>query len=185
MNKVTNYIYYIVIGVVSILSIIVFPLIGSQFDVSLSLPTSVIGWLLYVGSALATGLVNIIIFSGFINQAKINISENAMYKEAEQILLDLSIKKPNKQKLPRSPRVYLANQYSKKGITIFVGSMLSCFVFTNAVINYNLVVLLTYIFTIMFGIVFGVIQMKSTEKYWCDEYYRYAHYELKKYEEEK
>lgn len=178
-EKFNKYIYYVIIFCVSLISIIVFPLLSSDVDLELNLPNTAIGWIVYVGSALATAIVNMMIFYSFMNQAKINVADNERHKEANQILLDLAIKHPKKSKLPRSPKKWNESQYTKKGITLFIGSCLSCFVFTNAVLTYNLTILLTYSFTVLFAIFFGIFQMKTAEKYWTDEYYKYAHYCLK------
>ena len=51
---------------------------------------------------------------------------------------------------------------------------MSAFVFTNAILTYDWVTCLTYIFILIFGLVFGVLQMKGAEKYWTNEYWQYA-----------
>lgn len=178
-EKFNQYIYYFIIFCVSLITILVFPLLSSDIGIELGLPDTLMGWAVYVGSALATAIVNIMIFYSFMNQAKINVAENERYKEANQILLDLAIKHPKKDKLPRSPKRWNASQYSKKGITLFIGSCLSCFIFTHAVLTYNLTILLTYSSTVLFAIFFGIFQMKIAEKYRTDEFYKYAHYCLK------
>lgn len=178
-EKFNQYIYYVIICCVSLIAIIVFPLLSSEVGLELDLPDTAMGWVVYIGSALATAIVNMMIFYSFMNQAKINVAENERYKEANQILLDLAIKHPEKSKLPRSPKKWNESEYTKKGITLFIGSCLSCFVFTNAVLTYNLTTLLTYSFTVLFAIFFGIFQMKTAEKYRTDEFYKYAHYCLK------
>ena len=178
-EKFNQYIYYVIICCVSLIAIIVFPLLSSEVGLELDLPDTAMGWVVYIGSALATAIVNMMIFYSFMNQAKINVADNERYKEANKILLDLAIKHPEKSKLPRSPKKWNESEYTKKGITLFIGSCLSCFVFTNAVLTYNLTTLLTYSFTVLFAIFFGIFQMKTAEKYRTDEFYKYAHYCLK------
>lgn len=177
MSKINQYLYYIIIGVLSVLTIIIFPMIGSEFGIEFSLPDTPIAWLIYIGSALATATINIMIFYAFMCQAKINVKDNEKFKEANDILLQLSIRKDKKIKRPKSPKEWNVIQYGKKGTTIFLSSIFSCFVFTNAIIQYDLIVLLTYSFTVVFAIIFGVFQMKVAEKYWTEEYYLYAIYE--------
>ena len=176
-EKINQSIYYIIIGCVSLIAIIVFPLLSSEVGLDIQLPNTIMGWVVYVGSALATAIVNMMIFYSFMNQAKINIKDNPRYIEANEIMLRLSINHPDKIKLPRSPKKWTRQQYSGKGITLFIGSCLSCFVFTNAILTYNLITLLTYTFTVLFAIFFGIFQMKKAESYWTDEYYRYAKYQ--------
>lgn len=185
MEKLNQYLYYIIIAIVSIISIVVFPMIGSDLGVEITFPNTIIGWVIYVGSALATAMVNMMIFYGFMSQAKINIKDNPRYIEANEILLKLSLKHQGHTKLPHSPKQWNAIQYGKKGTTLFLGSLFSCFAFTNAILTFNVVTLITYSFTVMFAIFFGIFQMKIAEKYWTDEYYRYAKYQESLYEENK
>ena len=75
-EKFDQYIYYFIIFCVSLITIIVFPLLSSDIGLELGFPDTLIGWAVYVGSALATAIVNMMIFYSFMNQAKINVAEN-------------------------------------------------------------------------------------------------------------
>ena len=105
------------------------------------------------------------IFYGFLEQGKLNVRNDPHYVEATEILLKLSLKHPKKTKLPRSPKRWTTVQYSRKGVCIFLSSIFSCFAFTNAILRFDLITLLTYSFTIVFAIIFGVFQMKNAESY--------------------
>ena len=109
-------------------------------------------------------------------QAKVNVKDDEHYIRANEILEQII----DKKYLPRSPRVWNTQQYSTKAVSIFFTTLMSAFVFTNAILTYDWVTALTYIFTLIFGLIFGVLQMKSAEKYWTNEYYQYA---LMKFEE--
>lgn len=75
---------------------------------------------------------------------------------------------------PRSPGKWKAEQYSKKGITIFISSLLSVFALAQAALSFDYVNMLTYLFTILTGLIFGILQMKTAEEYWTTEFLDYA-----------
>lgn len=114
--------------------------------------------------------MNVLIFYCFMEQAKVNIKDDPHYVEANDILKKIL----DKKYLPRSPKVWNTQQYSTKAVSIFLTTLMSAFVFTNAILTYDWVTFLTYVFTLIFGLVFGVLQMKSAEKYWTNEYWQYA-----------
>lgn len=182
-DKVFNqYLYYILIGIISVLAILVFPMLGSELGLALDIPDTIAGWIILVFSSLATATVNIMIFAGFMNQAKLNVKDNPNYIEANRIMMDIYLKHGIKEKLPRSPHQWNTSQYSKKGITLFLGSILSCVAFSNAILKFDLVTFISYTITILFAVFFGLFQMKCAERYWTDEYYRYAKYMEEKYD---
>ena len=185
-QKINNYLYYILIGVVSFIGIAIMPLIGSEVNLALAFPNTVGGWIVYVGANLISAVGNMLIFFSFMEQAKINIKDNEHFQKADKLLLDLAIRKEKKEKLPRSPKQWKTYEYSRKGVTLFLGSLFSCVALGNAILHFDVMVMLGYIITTTFAVIFGLIQMKHSEKYWTDEYYRYALYEEKKfkYEEE-
>lgn len=53
-------------------------------------------------------------------------------------------------------------------------SILGVFGFTNAILTFDWVSMLSYLFTIILGLVFGVISMGETEEIWTENHYRYA-----------
>lgn len=76
--------------------------------------------------------------------------------------------------LPKSPHKWVSQQYGKKGTTIFLTTALSSIALTQAILSFDYVSMLTYLFTIIMGLIFGVLQMKTAEDYWTDEYLQYA-----------
>lgn len=99
-------------------------------------------------------------------QGKVNVKDNKYYLEAAHILeREMKI-----ERLPISPGRHLGRVYGGKGTTLFISSMLSVFALTQAILVFDLVAFLTYLFTIIMGIVFGLMQMKNEEYYWTVEY---------------
>lgn len=146
-------------------------MIGSEAGLEWKLPTTTIGWIVYAVSKLIVAVINILIFHCFILQGKLNVQKNEDYIKARDIL---SENISEEHEVPRSPTKYNRDIYGKKGITIFATSLLSAIGLTQAVLTFDWVSMLTYLFTVIMGIVFGILQMNQTELYYTDEYLRYA-----------
>lgn len=171
-----KYLYYGLVGVISFIILVFLPMLGSETDIGFAFPNTTSGWCIYILSKIIVSVMNVLIFYCFMEQAKVNVKDDEHYIRANEILEQII----DKKYLPRSPRVWNTQQYSTKAVSIFFTTLMSAFVFTNAILTYDWVTALTYIFTLIFGLIFGVLQMKSAEKYWTNEYYQYA---LMKFEE--
>lgn len=169
MDKVKQIMYYLMVGFVSLLALTFLPMIGSDPGLGWSLPNTTVGWIVWVVVKLIVAALNILIFYCFMEQAKLNVRENNNYKAAREILI-----KQKGESIPRSAAKWQAQQYSQKGVAIFITSGLSVVALTQAVLTYDYVAMLTYLFTIIMGVIFGIIQMKNAEDYWTNEYYAYA-----------
>jgi hypothetical protein len=145
-------------------------MIGTSVGLGWNLPDTTVGWVVWVTVKLIVAVLNVMIFVCFMLQAKINISENARYKEAQDIL------RLNKTEefIPRSPAEWNRKQYGSKGVTIFITTALSTVALTQAMLTFDWMAMLTYLFTIIMGLIFGVMQMKSAEDYWTEEFWHYA-----------
>ena len=172
MDKIKQSLYYIIIGVVSFIALVFLPMIGSTVGLGWNIPDTVVGWIVWVGSKLIVSTLNVLIFHCFMCQAKINVKDNDNYKKAREILTDVNLKEIK----PRSPGKWKAEQYGKKGATIFITSSLAVVALTQAVLTFDYISMLTYLFTIIMGLIFGVLQMKTAEEYWTREYLEYALY---------
>ena len=163
--------YYIIIGIISMVALFFLPMIGSEAGLTWKVPTTFIGWVVYIMSKLLVATINILIFHCFILQAKINVQDNANYLEAINIL---DIASPRDTERIRSPEEYYKEIYGKKGVTIFITSVLSAIGLTQAVLTFDWISMITYFFTILMGVIFGILQMNQTETFWTFEYLRYA-----------
>lgn len=178
--------YYIIIFVVSMILMLVLPMFssnGTNISFAFIFPTTTIGWIVYIGTSLVNSLANLFIFFSFMSQGKVNIRDEPKFKEANQILLDLSLRHADLQAVPRSPKRWKTYQYSHKGTSLFLGSLFSAFALTNAILAFDVVALVSYAISVVFILIFGYFQMKTSEEYWTEEYYRYAKLEEKKYAE--
>lgn len=173
MNKediLKQYTYYFIIAVISILSLAFLPMLGSDVGLEWAYPTTLAGKIVWWTTKCLVAFLNVLIFYSFRKQAIVNISTDVNYIKANEILARIK----NKEVLPRSPYKYNARIWSTKGVTIAVGSAAGTIALTQALLAYDWVTMLTYLFTIIMGLVFGILQMKNDETYWTTEYLQYA-----------
>ena len=179
-KKWTNYLYYILIGVLSFISLVFLPMLGSELGMSFNFPTTTAGWFVYITSQLIAAVINVLIFHSFICQAKLNIKDNPNYLRAVELL------RSNKEKtyIPRSLTRFNMKEYGVKGVTIFLGSILATVAIGEAILTYNYVKLISYLLVIIMGIIFGILECKKYEEYYTTEYLDYAEMvERQKHEE--
>lgn len=181
-DTLTNIAYYLIIGLVSICSVVFLPMINSSLEGGVEFPTTTMGWAIWIVTKLLIALINIIVFYCFTQQAVVNIKENEEYKRANKLMEKI---KKSKGLLPRSPLNFLAKEWSVKGTFIFLGSLASTIVLAEALLSFDLTQFLSYLFTIGLGVVCGYLSMRKHEGYWVTEYPAYADYMWDKYEQEK
>ena len=166
------YIYYILIAVISLLSVVVFPIVGagSSFDVKSALPNTFEGWLIWSIIRVMIIVLNMLIFTNFLQQAKLNVKDNENFKKAQNLLQKFNSKSYN----PKSPKEYLGHMYLTKGVFLAVSTFASLFAIGNAILNYDYMLLIATAFTVILSIVFGIMSMKKVEVYYCYEYLDFA-----------
>lgn len=176
--------YYCLIFLLSLLVMTVAPMFtpsaNTDLGISAIFPHSVIGWAIYVCTKLFVGVVNLLLFHCFVKQAKINIKDNEKYIAACKIYEMYHPREYN----PRGPKQYFGQLYRKKGVMIFLTSMLSAVVLTNAILSFDVTAFVTYCMTIVMGLVFGILKMKEVEAYWTGEFYDAAMQLQNKYQKQ-
>lgn len=170
MDKIRQWMYYFVVGIVSLIALCFLPFIGSSVGLGWNTPNTVVGWIVWVAVKLIVATLNVLIFHCFMEQAKINVKDNQNYIEGRDILRVAD----EKDFVPRGPKEWNRNQYGKKGATIFITTALSTVALTQAILSFDWMSMLTYLFTIVMGLIFGVLQMKTAEEYWTNEFWQYA-----------
>lgn len=170
-NKFKQWKYYIVIGVVSIIALFILPLLGTSADLNWNIPTTTAGWIVYITSKLLVALVSFLIFHCFTLQAEINVQDDKRYNEAIELLAKVT--NSDTERI-RSPQEYFREVYGKKGLMIFITSIIGAVGLTQAVLTFDLVQMFTYFITILGGVIAGLIQMSDTERFWTTEYLKYA-----------
>lgn len=170
-EKLKQNTYYLIVGIVSFIALVFLPMLGSDVGIDFNLPTSTRGWVVWITTRLIISTLNVVIFYSFVQQGKVNVRNEETYKEANKIL---ACSKEVKKQQPRAPKVFKTNMVLKKGSSIFFFSALSLFAFSQAILTYDWMTMLGFIFTIIAGIVWGILNMKKVEVYWTEEYYQYA-----------
>lgn len=168
--KLRQYLYYCLIAISSFVALVFLPMLGTDIDAGWNLPKDTKGWVVFITIRAIVSFLNVFIFASFINQGKLNVSDNENYKKAQQLLAKVK----NKEYIPRSPRKFNAKEYGQKGVTVFLSTAASLVALTQAILSYDWVALLTYALTVTGSIVFGIFEMKKVEVYWTVEYLEYA-----------
>lgn len=171
MDKFRQYKNYGIIVVLSLFCLFFLPFLQSEVGIGFKFPDTVAGWIIFVTNKLLIAGVNMMILYCFCNQGKYNVRNHPRFIEANEILL----KELNEQAdVPKSPKEHALDVFGKKGITLFLTSILSTVALTQAVLSFDYVTMLTYLFVLCTGIIFGVIQMSYEEAWWTEDYWRYA-----------
>lgn len=170
-RQLRQFIYYILIFIISFLVLVFLPMIGTDLDMGFKFPETPAAWTVFIVTKSITAFVNVMLFYCFNQQALLNVKKDERYIKANEILYSKNIKKEYK---PRSPRQYNFRLYAGKGTSIFFSSILSTFALSQAILTYDWISLLTYALVITFGIIFGFISMYSGMNYWTTEFPLYA-----------
>ena len=165
-----KYINYCVIGIVSLVALLFLPFLGSEVGLQVQLPTTTAGWIVFVFTKVIVAVINVLIFHCFVEQGKLNVKDNARYIESLQII----DKAKTQQKVFISPEEFYRKEYGKKGFTITVTSMLSAFGLAQAVLTWDALTFLTYLFTVLMGLIFGILEMAKVEGYLTTDLWYYA-----------
>ena len=158
---------YFLVGIVSLLSVVVVPLLGTDFGTTIVIPNTWGGLAIWLCTRFTVVVVNLLIFDAFIKQAKINVKDDERYKSA---VLKLNTIKEEAGIVPRSPEKFNKQQWRKKGTTLGISSILSSFLLTECIVNFDLTNFLTYLFTIGGAVAFGYLTMMNNEDYWTTEF---------------
>ena len=174
-----DYLWYIMVGFVSVLALLFLPFLGTTVEMGWNWPATPAGWVVFVVTKLFVVALNFIIFHSFIQQARLNIRDNQSYKEAVKILRRID----PKTKKPISLRQFNKKEYGQKGIMTCLTSLLSAFSLGQAILTFDWVSFLSYLFTIAIGIIFGFLEMKKYEDFYCTDYWEYAKWYEEQYKQ--
>ena len=84
--------YYIIIAVISLISVVFLPMLGSTLGLGWKLPNTTAGWVVWGASRAIVATINVLLFHSFMEQAKLNIKDDEHYKEARDILVKVKKK---------------------------------------------------------------------------------------------
>lgn len=161
---------YIIIGILSLAAVFFLPFLGSSVGLEFSIPNTPAGWLVYIITKLCIVAINLLIFDQFMKRAKVNAASSKYFQEAEEILRD----HPLEDEIILPAEVYIKSMYKSKMISTIIFTVLGVFGFTNAILTFDWVAMMSYIFTILMGLIFGWISMSEAEVIWIEKHYKYA-----------
>lgn len=168
--KFKQYTGYILIVSLSVISLVVFPMLGSNVNIDNVFPKNTIDWIIYIATRVLITITNMLIFTNFIQQAKLNVQDNENYIKAREILQQNKVDNYK----PKSPAEYLSKTYLVKGGSLILGSITSLFTIGSALLTYDIMILFATIFTVIMSVICGVMTMQKTELYYTYEYLDYA-----------
>lgn len=185
VQKWRKFQYYIIISFISLICIFFLPSLGSSAGIDLLYPTTTAGWIVYVSTKLILVVINITIYHCFILQAKINVKDNDKYKRANEILSELFANNANSNIYkPQSPKERHKDLYGRKALSLSVSTLLSSVCLTQAILVFDIIQMLSYLFTITIAIITGIIVMNDEEEYWISTYLDYAIMKQKEFEQQ-
>lgn len=174
-NWLRDYLWYIIVGAISLLILLIFPFIGSSIELGWAFPETSSGWFLYVFTKVAVTALNLIILYAFRQQAKLNVRDDPNYKQANE----LYNKSSNRKHKARDPATYLRKTYITRGISCAVSTVAGLIALGPAILVFDYVALISYFIVILIGVLTGLLAMKSDEVYWTTEYLMSAQEHIK------
>lgn len=166
---ISAYRNYIIIAILSTLAVFFLPMLGSTVGLGFNIPNTVAGWIVYIITKVCIIVINVLIFDQFMKRAKINVKDNPYFKAAEEILFE---EDEEEELFPAE--FYIKKMYRSKVSTTVIFTILGVFGFTNAVLTFDWISMLSYSFTIVMALVFGWISMAEAEQIWIEKHYKYA-----------
>lgn len=164
-----NYKNYGIIIILTLITVTLFPLLGTSVGMEAKYPNTVAGWVVWAVIKIALCVDNVFIFQAFVDQAELNVQYEPRYIEAREIVRKYRIGKYN----PMSPEERRKKMFSKKIIITILTSLISV-ALTEAILHYNFADLIAYTISMIMAVVFGILSMADQEKYWVEEFYDYA-----------
>ena len=169
-NLINQYRNYFIIGILAAIAVFFLPMLGTSVGLAFVVPNTVAGWIVYVSTKLCIVVINLLIYDQFMKRAKINVRDDPKFVEAERILneeLD-----GIDDALPAD--YYIRRMYRSKMTSTAIFTLLGVFGFTNAILTFDWVSMLSYTFTIIMALTFGWISMGEAEVIWIEQHYKYA-----------
>lgn len=171
MQRISQYAYYMIIGVVSLIMLVFIPMFGSELGLEWELPNTTPGWIAWISAKLSGALLNILLLRCFDAQGKLNASKREEYKQAAA---KLSNERNVAKFKPRSPKEYSRGVYGRKGLTLFVGTILGSIGLGQAILVYDVGQFIIQAIALVIGLIAGVFQMFATEEYYTGEFIAYV-----------
>lgn len=175
-----QYMYYGIISMLVVVALVILPMIDTSGVLGFKLPETPLGWVMYIVIRGLVGVITFLIFVSFDEQGKVNILEDPRYLAAYNKICATK----DKNYIPISPHRYKIQTRGIKGLTLSISMTITAFMVIEAILTYNLSVLVAYGFTIFMSIITGIFQMQKASTYWTEEFPRWVDYYIEQLKEE-
>ena len=155
---------YIIIVLLAVMSIVVSCLSTVDGDLSLVFPTTVIGWVLLVGSKVVTSILGYMIWTEFFNKGKHNATKTEEYKKAQNIYNEIQGKSDKNLIDVVNPRVWEKKMKVKKGIKVVLTLLLTTFLVASLVVSFSVASLVASLLSLVVSVFFGLQMMTNAEE---------------------
>lgn len=155
---------YIIIVLLAVMSIMISCLSTVDGDVSLVFPTTVMGWILLVGSKVVTSVLGYMIWTEFFNKGKQNATKTDEYKKAQEIYNEVQGKSDKNIIDVIDPRVWEKKMKIKKGIKVVLTLLLTTFLVASLVVSFSIASLVASILSLVVSVFFGMQMMTDAEE---------------------
>lgn len=175
-----QYMYYGIISMLVVVAIAILPMIDTSGKLGFQAPTTKLGWIAYIVIRGLVGVITFLIFISFDEQGKVNILDDPRYLAAYEKICSTK----DKNYIPISPHRYKIQTRGIKGITLSISMIITAFMVIEAILTYNISVLVAYGFTIFMSLITGIFQMQKSSTYWTEEFPRWVDYYIEQLKEE-
>lgn len=137
-------------------------------------PTTLWGWILFLGIKLINSVLAYLIFVSFMDEGKRLGVQSNNYKLAQQKILQITGQSNQPLLKIESPKQYESRIKSTKGIRLIFSSLTSLFIIGDLIISFNVGSLLGSIVSLTMAIYFGLRQRDDSEDFYTNKYLLYA-----------
>ena len=174
----------IAVVILSLVSMLLVPLLGSYATGQALMPTTTIGWIIYFTSAVAVSLCCLFIYLALHNQGKLNVKDEEEYIQAKELHLKNFKRMNGKEIIPIDPFKWEKKQKMKKGIFQTLSIFLGLLGFGLAVLVWNNSQFISSCISIVMSISFGLVHMGDVERMFTEGWLEWELYVEKKLDEE-
>lgn len=137
-------------------------------------PSTVMGWVLLVGSKLAISVVGYMIWSSFFDKGKSNAYKTEEYKKSQEILRELQKKSTKNIVEVVNPIKWERDTKIKKGIKLMITLFITAFLLYQLVVMFSVASLIASILSLLMSLFWGYQMMNKAEEVFSTDYLKYA-----------
>lgn len=181
LDFIKQYMYYFIIGILSVAVLVFVPMIGSETGLAFNVPDSAAGWIVYIVTKVLVLIINMMIFHSFVCQGKLNAKCHPNYIKAVTLLASNKVKKYK----PRTESEFRKGTYGYKMMWLSLGTLAGMFGIASAVMQFDVISFISYFMVIGMAIITGVFTKMNTQEYYESEFLHSIEFQIKEEETRK